>query len=280
MRRTYRTAAIAALLLTTAPSHAATVFGIDLSGRLVTFDSAAPATITSTLTLTGVTGSAILGIDFRPLTGGLYALGGNGTLYTINTSTGAATAVGGGNLPISGSNFGFDFNPTVDRIRLTSDTGQNLRLNPITGGVAATDAPYVYATGAPAAITAVGYTNSFAGATTTTLFGIDYVNNTLARINSPNGGMITTIGALGFDVGADASFDITTGGEAFLSSGFGFYSVNLTTGAATLVSQTAGLRTIAVGPGVPEPATWLTMILGFGLLGGVLRRRRAIIAFA
>ncbi|MBI1200442.1 MAG: PEP-CTERM sorting domain-containing protein [Phenylobacterium sp.] len=29
---------------------------------------------------------------------------------------------------------------------------------------------------------------------------------------------------------------------------------------------------------VPEPATWAVMILGFGLAGGTLRRRRAIVA--
>jgi len=31
----------------------------------------------------------------------------------------------------------------------------------------------------------------------------------------------------------------------------------------------------SVGGAIPEPATWLTMLLGFGVLGGVLRRRRA-----
>lgn len=276
MRRSWGVAIMAALLTAAAPASAATFFGIDLSGRLVTFDSASPATITSTRTLSGVIGSALLGIDFRPATGELFGLGGNGTLYTINTSTGAATAVGTGNLPISGSNFGFDFNPTVDRIRLTSDSGQNLRLNPITGGVAATDTAYTYAGGAAAAITAVGYTNSVAGATTTTLYGIDYLRDSLALIGSPNGGVVTSIGTLGFDIDADASFDITADGRAFLSSGFGFYSVNLTTGAATLVSRTDGLRNIAAAPGVPEPATWLTMILGFGLLGGLLRRQRLV----
>ena len=40
---------------------------------------------------------------------------------------------------LSGTAFGFDFNPTVDRIRVVSDTGQNLRLNPDTGAVAAVD---------------------------------------------------------------------------------------------------------------------------------------------
>jgi hypothetical protein len=33
--------------------------------------------------------------------------------------------------------------------------------------------------------------------------------------------------------------------------------------------------TLVVGNAVPEPATWAMMILGFGLLGSVLRRRRA-----
>jgi hypothetical protein len=30
--------------------------------------------------------------------------------------------------------------------------------------------------------------------------------------------------------------------------------------------------------GIPEPATWMTLLLGFGLLGGVMRRRRPIAA--
>ncbi len=282
MRTKFIGAAIVLTLTAASPAWAVTVFGIDLSGRLVTFDSAAPATITSTRVISGTIGSAILGIDFRPATGELFALGGNSQLYTINTGTGTATAVGGPIAGLSGSNFGFDFNPTVDRIRLVSDAGQNLRLNPATGAIAATDTAYTYAGGGTPTITAVGYTNSVAGATSTTLYGIDYTLNTLALIGSPNGGAVTTVGALGFDVDADASLDITPDGQAFLSSGFDFYRVNLTTGSATLLGRTDGLRNIAVaGAAVPEPASWAMMIAGFGLIGGTMRRRgRTRVIFA
>ena len=36
----------------------------------------------------------------------------------------------------------------------------------------------------------------------------------------------------------------------------------------------------AIEAGVPEPATWATMIAGFGLVGGAMRRRRVDVAFA
>ena len=36
----------------------------------------------------------------------------------------------------------------------------------------------------------------------------------------------------------------------------------------------------AVPGGVPEPATWTMMIMGFGAMGAALRRRRATVAFA
>lgn len=282
MRMKFVGAAVIASMAAATPAWAVTIFGIDLSGRLVTFDSASPAVVTSTRAISGAIGSAILGIDFRPATGELFALGGNSQLYTINTATGAATAVGGPIAGLSGSNFGFDFNPTVDRIRLVSDTGQNLRLNPATGAIAATDTAYTYAGGGTPTITAVGYTNSVAGATSTTLYGIDYTLNTLALIGSPNGGVVTTVGNLGFDIDADASLDITADGRAFLSSGNDFYGVNLTTGAATRLGTTNGLRNIAVaGTAVPEPATWGMMIAGFGLIGGTLRRRsRVRVAYA
>ena len=50
-------------------------------------------------------------------------------MYTIDADTAVATLVSRINQPLQGTSFGVDFNPTVDRLRIISDTGQNLRTN-------------------------------------------------------------------------------------------------------------------------------------------------------
>jgi hypothetical protein len=97
---------------------------------------------TSTLDITGLQPSeTILSIDYRPATGQLYALGSTSRLYFINEQSGLATALGAAAFTpaIASQNASIDFNPTVDRIRLVTDSGQNLRLHPELGTVAATD---------------------------------------------------------------------------------------------------------------------------------------------
>src|SRR6187200_3326252 len=115
--------------------------GVTTTNVLEAFDSATPGTIIVAVGVTGLqTGETLLGIDFRPANFALYGLGSTSRLYTINTTTGAATQVGSaGAFTLSGTAFGFDFNPTVDRIRVVGNTGQNLRLNPNDGTLAATD---------------------------------------------------------------------------------------------------------------------------------------------
>jgi hypothetical protein len=64
----------------------------------------------------------------------LYALGLSSRIYFINEKSGVATAVGSTISPaIVGANASLDFNPTVDRIRLVTESGQNLRLHPELG---------------------------------------------------------------------------------------------------------------------------------------------------
>ncbi|MFY1046751.1 DUF4394 domain-containing protein [Chryseobacterium sp. GP-SGM7] len=192
--------------------------------------------------ITGLqTGENILGIDFRPLNGQLYALGSTSRIYTINLGTGAATQVGSGQLTtlLVGTEFGFDFNPTVDKIRVVSNLGQNLRLDPITGGVTAVDGAIN-----PTTITlgAAAYTNNFAGATTTSLFVIDHSTDKLYLQNPPNNGTVVEVGSLGINITAANGFDIgSTSQKAYLLATVGsetkLYNVNTTTGAATFMSN-------------------------------------------
>ena len=232
-------------------------YAVDGSNNLLIFNPLNPTPISKTLT--GLqSGETILGIDFRPVNGQLYALGSSNRLYTINTSNGAAAMVGTGFAAmLSGTNYGFDFNPTVDRIRVVGDNGQNLRLHPETGALAATDGnlnpltPFV---------TAAAYTNNFAGATTTVLYDIDTragQSAGLFRQDPPNAGTLVSIGSLGIEVESTSGFDI--GGSsgtayALLRSGglTRVHTINLATGAATagsILPAAVTVRGFAVGLG-------------------------------
>ncbi len=157
------------------------------------------------VTITGVVaGQTLVGIDYRPANNLIYALGydgstaGNNTqLYTLNLGTNAVTAVGAAirlALGSSTARIGFDFNPTVDRIRVTSTNRADYRLNPNDGSLVATDGMLTYAPGTAAAtanlvpqVSAVAYANSFAGSTTTALYDVDYRNT----INGPFNGILS-----------------------------------------------------------------------------------------
>ncbi|WP_415328977.1 DUF4394 domain-containing protein [Chryseobacterium sp. MMS23-Vi53] len=231
----------------------AVAYAIDNSNNLQIFNPNNPMPISKTVA--GLqSGENILGIDFRPLNGQLYALGSSSRIYTINLGTGAATAVGTSPFAtlLSGTDFGFDFNPTVDRIRVVSNTGQNLRLNPIDGTIAATDLPLN--PGTPM-IGAAAYTNNFAGATTTTLFVIDHNTDKLYQQNPPNNGTLVESGALGINITSANGFDIgSMSQKAYLMASVGsatkLYTINTTTGAATSVSDYPNaVKAFAVGLG-------------------------------
>lgn len=231
----------------------AVAYGVDADNNFVTFNPTSPQTQVSKA-ITGVqSGERIVGIDMRPLNGQLYGLGSTNRLYTINLSSGAATAVGAGlPLPLTGTEFGVDFNPTVDRIRIVSNTGINLRVNPA-DGVATVDGPLN--PGTPG-VTAAAYTNNFAGATATVLYDIDSNNDMLYRQDPPNAGTLVSIGALGVNTTGVNGFDIggTSGtGFAVLTVGTtaSVYTINLTTGAATK------------GADLPKPLQAMAVGLGF-----------------
>ncbi len=228
-------------------------YALTESNMLFSFDLADPKRVRGEKKIKGIDQSVeLLAIDFRSANGALYALGDNSRIYTIDVNTGVATAVGA--MPfspaLSGSAFGFDFNPTVDRIRVVSNTGQNLRLNPDTGALAAMDSMIAYTAtdvnaGRTPRVTAVAYTNPDNNpATGTTLYDIDAMIDVLTTQAPPNNGRLNTVGPLGVNASDLAGFDITLAGAsnmAYLATGAGakgknhnrLFQVDLMTGATT-----------------------------------------------
>ncbi|MDQ6701022.1 MAG: DUF4394 domain-containing protein [Acidobacteriota bacterium] len=261
-------------------AQAAQIFAITGGNGLLSFDSTTPGTTTPVVPITGLQpAETLVGIDFRPATTQLYGVGSSSTIYVINTATGAATAAGPSFSPaLSGSSFGVDFNPTVDRLRIVSNTGQNLRVNPIAGAIAATDTPLNFAAadvnaGRTPNVVASAYTNNFAGAATTTLYGIDSNLGILVTQNPPNNGTLNTVGPLGLIPNGIAGFDISAvDGTAFASFSVGngaasLYTVNLATGAAMNVGTIGRALTITDISVVTTPEPGALFLSGFGLVG-------------
>lgn len=230
-------------------------YALNTSNELVIFNPSATSITPINKPITGIqSGETLIGLDMRPANGQLYALGSSSRLYTINASSGAAALVGTGALStlITGSDVGFDFNPLVDRIRIVSSTGLNLRVNPADGSltVDGTINP-----GTPT-VTAVAYTNNFAGATTTVLFDIDSQTDRILRQDPPNNGTLVDVGPLGINIDSANGFDIGgTSGTAYgiftVAGASKIYTVNLTSGAAT------------AGPAFPQTVKGFTLGLGF-----------------
>jgi len=167
-------------------------YATDTEGNLLSFSANNPRQLESARPLSGLpSGVTLRGIDFRPATGELYGVGSDSVVYRVSPVTGKVIAEGPAFSPAPvGRFFGVDFNPTVDRIRLTSDANQNLRLNPDTGAAIGVDANLN-----PNDPTVVGsaYTNSsFATAppASTTLYALDALDRPgaeLYRVNVQTG---------------------------------------------------------------------------------------------
>lgn len=279
---------LGAVVVGVSTTRAELIFGLTVDNALVSFDSTSPGALAGSVAITGLgAGESLLGIDLRPATGQLYGLGSQSRLYVIDPLTGTATGVGSaGAFTLAGTAFGFDFNPTVDRIRLVGNSGQDLRLHPDTGALAATDGDIFYATGdvnegATPNIAASAYLNNVPGATTTALYNLDASLGSLTLQNPPNSGANSTIGSLGvgFSNLENVGFDISGAtGTAFASLASGgsassLYTIDLGTGAASLVGGIGGmqLRDLTVAA-VPEPTTGVLVAFGAAALLRMKRR--------
>jgi hypothetical protein len=266
-------------------ARAELVIGTTLQNFLITWDSADPASILSGVAMRGLQpNEVIVGIDSRPANLQTYAVGSFGHLYTINMATGQATQVGSGSFTpaLNGSQFGADWNPVTDQMRIVSNARQNLVVSP-TGVVTVQTniAPQANDEGAGSAPNVVHLThsNNVAGQTTTQVFGIDTGRDRLVRFADPSNGQYSTVGALGFDATELGGFDISgMTGTAFATftnanqSRTTFGTVNLTTGAFTPIGEVGGgniLTGMTVVGVIPAPAS--LALLGLGMVA--LRRR-------
>jgi hypothetical protein len=261
-----------------------------LSGsQLLTFDPAAPGEAT-TKAITGViAGETLVGIDIRPQNGMLYGLGVNATadtatLYVIGRETGSAGVIGTAGsiafttngvtvVDLPAGDYGFDVNPVADRIRVTTASGLNFRVNPNTGGPVDGDTglalgsvsgvnPDGALNGATTSAGAAAYTNDRPNnGNVTTLYALSAATDQLSIQNPPNAGTQTlgqnvTVAGTPVNFSAVGGFDIDPAVSTVLSnapvvSGAGYavltigatthlYRVVLTDGAATDLGPIGG----------------------------------------
>jgi Domain of unknown function (DUF4394) len=206
--------------------------------QLFQYSTADPEKLINSATITGLQpGEKVVGIDFRPATGELYALGSNSRIYTINFYSGQAnliaalTTIPAGSatavpLALSGTSFGVDFNPVVDRLRIVSNTGQNLRVNPMTG-VTIIDASI---NPQPVSVNGVAYDNNDNDTTTATgLFALDVSSDQIFEIDPPNNGTLIDPLPIKLNITGDGGFDIAPrNAKVTTDVGLGLYEVNKT----------------------------------------------------
>lgn len=237
---------------------------LTVSGSVLSFDRAAPGTLKGSIAVSGLRADEkLVGIDMRPADGLLYALSNQARLYTLDAATGVATfkvmlsAATGDDNPytaLTGSQFGVDFNPVADRLRVVSDTGLNLRIDVATGA-ATTDGVI---NGPAAVITAAAYTNAVAGTTSTQLFSLDAAAGQVYLQDPPNNGTLTAAiplggtftGANGFDIDArsnTAYAALATGGSTAL------YTVPLTAGSTAVRVGIIGSGEALAGMALMQP---------------------------
>ena len=249
------------------PLRKETLLALTQNMELLTLNAGQPRIVQKRVAVTGLpAGESLVGIDYRVARGVLFAVSRTGAVYTLDATTGILKAVSSKPLDkaLEGEAFGVDFNPVADRIRVVSNTGQNLRLHPDTGGLASADPALAYAPGDAQAsfkpeVVAAGYTYNKSNDKLTTNYAIDrrmgmlITQGTVEGVQpavSPNTGQLRTVGPLGTGPLVDAALDIAdVSGAAFAAvrtaaqPSTRLYVIDLNSGKAELVGT--------VGNGAP-----------------------------
>ncbi|HEV2613010.1 MAG TPA: DUF4394 domain-containing protein [Noviherbaspirillum sp.] len=241
--------------------------------RLICFSEHKPDHARNIGSVSGLmSGDALVGIDYRVQDGKLYGVSKTGGIYVLDTRNASAAKVSQLTVALEGTSFGVDFNPAADRLRVVSDTGQNLRHNVNAGGATLVDDPLDYPPATPlnaagpnaTGVTGSAYTNNdLNAATATTLYALDATLDQVALQSPPNDGTLAATGKLGTDTAASVGFDIYSTvrdgvtvdvqGLASLhtsNGATGLYSINLATGKATARGHFAGQNKV-IGIAIP-----------------------------
>ncbi|MFE5966255.1 DUF4394 domain-containing protein [Streptomyces sp. NPDC056463] len=223
--------------------------GLTGDQRLVEFDVRKPSSTWSLGKVSGLSGDTkLVGIDFRVQNEKLYGVGDKGGVYTLSTTNAKAMKVSQLTVALAGSAFGVDFNPAANRLRVVSDTGQNLRHNiddPAAALTTTVDGTLTNPTMPPSTalgVTGAAYTNNDLNASTaTTLFDLDTMADRISLQSPANAGTLAPTGNLGVDAVLDAGFDIYYSPASGTNHGFAaigtagswrLYAVDVLTGKA------------------------------------------------
>ena len=160
--------------------------------------------------ISGLPGGVTLkGIDFRPRTGDPYGVGSDSLVHPIDPNTAIVVAEGPAfSTPRNDQFFGVDFNPAVDKIRVVSDAGQNLRLKVDEGTLLSADGNIN--PGTPQIVGSAYLNSGFSPnvAPSTRLFAVDATSDQIFPQNPPNNGTLANGKSHGINVQIDTGFDI------------------------------------------------------------------------
>lgn len=214
-----------------------TVYGLTTSNKIVTFSLDRPDRVQRSVRVRGLANDErLIGIDRRPkdnLVYGVTRTRSSAELVTVDPRTGQATFVATlvsaptaanparSPIDLDGREFGFDFNPAADALRIVGDGGQNLRVIPsdrtgpdgtaLKAGDTFTDGTLNRNGRTARGVVGAAYGNNDNDpATATTLYDIDHRQDQLVVQNPPNDGTLVTPVPLGRESGRKVGFDIRT----------------------------------------------------------------------
>jgi hypothetical protein len=266
------------LLASAGFAGAATFWGVTDTNSLVTFDSAAPETFLSTVSITGLVASDgvtpdplafIANLSYNPSSGQLTGIDSHANIYNVSI-TGNTTLLNNTFSP-DGFDAGLSYDPLSGNFLYADDAAERYNLS--VAGAATLAGSAFYATGDVNA----AFTPSIMGLAIDPDFGsaffLDTARGSLSQSFDAAALELFTVGSLGiaFTAYGDLAFDFNGNLLASLSTNgltSDLYSIDQSSGTASLIgSFSQGVGTITV----PEPST--ALLGGIGALA-LLRRRR------